>query len=298
MLEPFGVQKGVLWQDGRMVPWAASLDEPRHGAEAFAGTGVDFAINSHIWSGHKYAHVSSLDQTQERVVESSFHPYHQHIYPFQLTTEQYDVDNDAKAAGYEPYFKPGDWHDVYMHQWKFGYYINAAGGILGIGPDTADAYGPYASDGERDMSKVAPGGVEWKMKYTPTKFYGNIVMHCHILEHEDTGMMTMEYLFPQRNNTCMCNYQDRLAATSDAAGGYPANSGGWLMGSYKGVLGPAISPNLLSSADQSGSAGAGTTAGGVYGTAATAGSGLAPNALGAAVQSTQRQRQRQLRGLK
>merc|ERR1719258_461409 len=25
------------------------------------------------------------------------------------------------------------------------------------------------------------------MKYTPTKFYGNIVMHCHILEHEDNG---------------------------------------------------------------------------------------------------------------
>jgi len=150
-------------------------------------------------------------------MNTSWHPYHQHVYPFQLATGIDDAD--------EPYFRLGDWHDVYMHEWRFGFYVNALGFTSdGVPPDTRNGtywggyeenVGPYLPSGAQDLS-VYQRERTWTMRYTPRKFYGNLIVHCHILDHEDIGMMSLEYILPQRNATCMCDYNADLAAAHQA----------------------------------------------------------------------------------
>ena len=45
------------------------------------------------------------------------------------------------------------------------------------------------------------------IRYRPTVFTGKVMIHCHILEHEDEGMMAMEYIHPANDTDgqfCTC----------------------------------------------------------------------------------------------
>lgn len=48
------------------------------------------------------------------------------------------------------------------------------------------------------------------MKYRPIVFSGKIMLHCHILTHEDTGMMSQERVVfnndTSGNGQCTCDY--------------------------------------------------------------------------------------------
>jgi len=65
------------------------------------------AINGHLFEGPTaYMHRSPINAVIERhLVGLDKHPYHQHTFPFQLTT----------APEGDPYHKIGDWHDTYLN---------------------------------------------------------------------------------------------------------------------------------------------------------------------------------------
>ena len=81
------------------------------------------------------------------------HPFHIHINPFQLTEEQ------AGASEWmHDWFKSGDWHDT--------------------------LFIPYRNDTSNEG-----GGASQRVLMQTDYFTGPTVVHCHILMHEDQGMM-------------------------------------------------------------------------------------------------------------
>ena len=57
-------------------------------------------------------HESYLNAVVERAVSARSHPYHQHVYPFQLI-EGFGTERDNRAGDVAPnYFQKGDWHDT------------------------------------------------------------------------------------------------------------------------------------------------------------------------------------------
>eukprot|EP00964_Phaeocystis_antarctica_P001351 scaffold717_cov60-Phaeocystis_antarctica.AAC.3 len=81
------------------------------------------------------------------------HPFHIHINPFQLTEEQADASEWTNK-----WFKSGDWHDT--------------------------LFIPYAT-----KSSDKRGGASQRVLMQTDYFTGPTVVHCHILMHEDQGMM-------------------------------------------------------------------------------------------------------------
>lgn len=100
--------------------------------------------------GEQYLHVSYLGAVVARQLSSNAHPYHQHVYPFQLVGNGFNGN----------YNRVGDWHDT----------------VKGTG----------------------------EIRFRPTDFTGKLMIHCHRLVHEDTGMMAMEYVGPV-GNSCSCS---------------------------------------------------------------------------------------------
>eukprot|EP00751_Fragilariopsis_kerguelensis_P029014 CAMPEP_0170922326 /NCGR_PEP_ID=MMETSP0735-20130129/10390_1 /TAXON_ID=186038 /ORGANISM="Fragilariopsis kerguelensis, Strain L26-C5" /LENGTH=828 /DNA_ID=CAMNT_0011321731 /DNA_START=128 /DNA_END=2614 /DNA_ORIENTATION=- len=123
-------------------------------------------INGKTYEPHAVLHTIKLGEVIERNLGGvSFHPYHQHVYPFQVTkgfdkNEWTNASLDSTRGGY---FKNGDWHDVI----KTGY--------------------------QREIT----------IKYHPQKVLGKMMIHCHILDHEDHGMMAQEKMVVDHN--CACN---------------------------------------------------------------------------------------------
>jgi len=90
-----------------------------------------------------------------------FHPYHQHISPFQLQkifdftdpTETRESDPDSPLAeSVKTWYQVGDWHDTLQLPAKW------------------------------DLTSVL-------MRFQADLFTGKMVQHCHLLFHEDQGMM-------------------------------------------------------------------------------------------------------------
>ena len=101
------------------------------------------AVNDRRFEESKTFHESHIGAVVDRELIFGNHPYHQHVYAFQLIS----VFNDK--SGYD---KIGDWHDV----------VRGNGLIC----------------------------------YQPTGFTGKIMVHCHRLLHEDSGMMAIEMVHP------------------------------------------------------------------------------------------------------
>mmetsp|Transcript_30133 Transcript_30133/g.33761 ORF Transcript_30133/g.33761 Transcript_30133/m.33761 type:complete len:829 (+) Transcript_30133:134-2620(+) len=125
-------------------------------------------INGKTYEPHAVLHTIKLGEVIERNLGGvSFHPYHQHVYPFQLTkgfdkNEWTNASLDSTRGGY---FKNGDWHDVI----KTG------------------------MPGDDD---------EITIKYHPQTVHGKMMIHCHLLQHEDQGMMSQEHIALKHNCTC------------------------------------------------------------------------------------------------
>jgi len=82
-----------------------------------------------------------------------YHPYHQHVQPFQIQEWAEEGVHKRGDKAIDDYYKSGDWHDVLLHP---------------TGKKNAkDAYVRFVTD----------------------RFTGEMVIHCHTLEHEDEGMM-------------------------------------------------------------------------------------------------------------
>lgn len=132
------------------------------------------AINGQLWDKNKYLHTVKFGSVVERhIVGINEHPYHQHVYPFQLVSgvdELFDADENL-------YFKTGDWHDVIS------------------------------------FNQSAPVGV----RYTANVFDGPVILHCHVLPHEDMGTMNQELVV--MDGECQCNVDADSGATGDMGGG-------------------------------------------------------------------------------
>jgi len=100
-------------------------------------------------SQESYLHTSYIGAVVQRNVEAVQHPYHQHVYPFQLV-----------SGNSNTYFAIGDWHDVVKGRFN--------------------------------------------VRYSPDRYSGKLMIHCHRLTHEDRGMMAMEQVLD--SGSCSCNY--------------------------------------------------------------------------------------------
>ena len=96
-------------------------------------------INGYRFDKNRVMHETPLGEVAERRIDADGHPYHQHVYPFQL-----------QSGGDGGYIQVGDWYDTF------------------------------------------DGGAT--VRYQPMMFDTKIMVHCHKLEHEDEGMMSIDYV--------------------------------------------------------------------------------------------------------
>jgi len=80
---------------------------------------------------------------------NAFHPYHQHINPYQISFLGGTLNPIAAD-----WYKVGDWHDTL----------------------------------QLPLARLGPAGRP-KMRFQADQFTGHMVQHCHLLFHEDQGMM-------------------------------------------------------------------------------------------------------------
>jgi FtsP/CotA-like multicopper oxidase with cupredoxin domain len=126
-----------------------------------------------------------LNGLQDWVLEnytSPLHPFHIHINPFQVVS----IETPAQPAATPPtpatLYKPPDnrlWQDV-----------------IALPP----AYIP------KDGSPIVPGRITIRQRYVD--FTGTFVLHCHILAHEDRGMMQLVRIVPAGGYKSAC--QDHI----------------------------------------------------------------------------------------
>lgn len=121
-----------------------------------------------------YLHTTYLGATVDRNIESRGHPYHQHIYPFQL------ISGLNTFGGDNGYNQIGDWHDTYT-----------GSGLI---------------------------------RFSPTEFPGKMMVHCHRLNHEDEGMMAIEYVAID-SGACTCTESESVGLGNDAIIGIAAGIG-------------------------------------------------------------------------
>jgi len=134
-------------------------------------------INSVQYQPHQAVHSIKINETISRDLEGvDFHPYHQHVYPFviQKGLSQYNTDYDwsvNKTTGIpiDPtmggYFLNDDWHD-----------------------SLRTPYQPRVT-----------------IRFHPREILGKVMLHCHRLDHEDTGMMSQEYV---SEDACSCAFKN------------------------------------------------------------------------------------------
>ena len=105
------------------------------------------------------------------------HPFHIHVNPFQLAMDTEHRNSDSIFGGTyasnltaSGWFNSGDWHDTLLI------------------PD--ERHGLHTSYGPLDTSKLW-GKNYMRVLMQTDRFTGRSVVHCHILQHEDKGMMVV-----------------------------------------------------------------------------------------------------------
>lgn len=96
------------------------------------------------------------------------HAYHQHVNPFQLQDDYRLIDYNHSNFG--NYFQAGDWHDTL------------------ILPPACPEPGIEVATG---ATALAANQVWRPIRSSVATFTGHQVVHCHFLDHEDWGMMSV-----------------------------------------------------------------------------------------------------------
>ena len=145
-----------------LLPWSPSFPDylqdlgsmaPNEGCSCETSVEAE-SINDIPFSYQKVLHETFLGAIVERKLHTEGHPYHQHLYPFQLVAGFANSD----------YFRLGDWHDTFMAE--------------GLTRDPVT------------------------MRYKTTHIAGEMMLHCHRLDHEDKGSMALEIINP--SGSCAC----------------------------------------------------------------------------------------------
>jgi len=148
---------------------SASVSE---GCSCTTSLGDKQSVNGRKFDPNFVLHTSYLGAVVERTVKAERHPYHQHVYPFQLVQLNTDGrrDNTDSADDPEGYMQVGDWQDTF------------AGNAL--------------------------------IRYQPQTFETKVMLHCHILKHEDLGMMAIEQVV-KNDNDRLCTCGSVIRSNSD-----------------------------------------------------------------------------------
>lgn len=152
------------WKHGRVRPGFG--DTP-----AGTSNSPHFTINGEQFNGEQYDQTMIVGDVEEWVLTNSTariaHPFHIHVNPFQIV-EIYDPNATEKLYNPEGDFV---WQDV-----------------IAIPPAKIDATGTLVLD---PVTKKAadPGYVRIRHRFVD--FTGSYVLHCHMLGHEDRGMMQL-----------------------------------------------------------------------------------------------------------
>ena len=70
------------------------------------------AVNGKEFEKGATLHESYLGAVVQRAVSARSHPYHQHVYPFQLISGFGTEERDDRGDVAPNYFQKGDWHDT------------------------------------------------------------------------------------------------------------------------------------------------------------------------------------------
>jgi len=124
------------------------------------GDGGDLTcINGNLFDESVYLHTVAFGSVVERTLtDIDEHPYHQHVYPFQIV-----ATNGIENADHAAFYQIGDWHDVVQMDTE---------GII--------------------------------MRYNADVHTGVLMLHCHILPHEDEGTMSQELVI-ESGGQCSCD---------------------------------------------------------------------------------------------
>jgi len=138
-----------------------------------------FCVNGELFDKSVYIHTVEFGSVVEREIRGmNRHPYHQHVYPFQLV----DGVNNLNDADQNTYFQTGDWHDV-------------------ISIDTNRAV---------------------TARYVADVHDGVLMLHCHILTHEDEGTMAQELVIDGGSCACDALYEEETDDDNDATSPTPS----------------------------------------------------------------------------
>lgn len=140
--------------------WEAGRSSP--GPDPKTNKAAEFMIDGRKFSGKDYDQTVLLDAVEEWTLNNSTsaiaHPFHIHVNPFQV------VEICDPTISPEPY-KPEKnflWQDV-----------------IAIPPSLLDGDGKVTNQGYV------------KIRHRFVDFVGSYVLHCHMLAHEDRGMMQL-----------------------------------------------------------------------------------------------------------
>lgn len=137
---------------------------------------AEHCINNRPFDPDVYLHQVRFGSVVERTISDIHdHPYHQHVYPFQLVTDLGDSNRFEYREYQSDYFKPGDFHDVFMVE------HNGRNGAVDI-------------------------------RYVADVHTGKIMIHCHRLTHEDRGMMAQELVVVEGDCSCLDDRSERCSS--------------------------------------------------------------------------------------
>jgi FtsP/CotA-like multicopper oxidase with cupredoxin domain len=149
-------------------------------------TAVQFTINNKQFEDHVVDEVMKLDEFWEWTIYNTdalrqiSHPFHIHVNPFQIT----EIFDFAKSKDPEVQQPPYVWWDVFA--------IPPPGKMAATDKDT-----------DCKSNKIIKVGSDrycagyYKMRTRFADFTGAFVEHCHILAHEDRGMMQQLEVVPK-----------------------------------------------------------------------------------------------------
>jgi FtsP/CotA-like multicopper oxidase with cupredoxin domain len=178
--EPYRLKNGpatnaatnVKATHAKTIPFEDTVGNARVGFKKItinANRGPYWTIDDEQFSEHKFYQTMVLGDHEEwKILNTTAvpHPFHIHVNPFQVV-EVYDPNNAANSYVRE---RNGVWHDnVVIPAAK-----NDANGVLML---------------DADGKATTPGYVRIRSRFVD--FTGSFVLHCHILAHEDRGMMQL-----------------------------------------------------------------------------------------------------------
>jgi len=187
--------------------------EIHHGTtnELVFGRSRSFTINGHTFNNHAFDQTMELNSAEEWKVSNQAtdisHPFHIHINPFQIV-EVFQPNSPAAQQGgscYADPTKPETWKPCQQLQGPFVWWDTFA---IPLARD--DKLDPsvcttaekcpanirqYVSCSGGSCTVTIPG--YFKMRSRFVDFPGQFVLHCHILIHEDRGMMQLVQIVPK-----------------------------------------------------------------------------------------------------